>query len=407
MSIGTAGVPRQSPPIRKLISLGGRITTRTPEHAKCRDIRSLRAPNVPASEGVGTAEPRRSRHGRGWQRGRLRSDQLTKGNPCHRSVAGSPSPLSSSDRRAGRRDRRLQLALRGEPRPSRRPDRAHRVVAAQADRHRTRGTSSGFSWDGSAWHQIPVQVDERDLVSPGVIYHLPTSSYPKLYGTIDAVQDPRLHAAGVVHRRLHVVPHLHPARLRPEPRRERRGQLHRQRHGQAGRRRRRAPRPASPPSTRQVVTATDPLDPTHVGYVYLFHSDTLTGGSAGTTGVDYSFALDERQLPHDLQDGDRVARPEQHLGLQPRDSTVTTPGYTQTFGDRWLNDGLSIHKAGASGADLLDRSMYFATNAGVRPHRGHVRRRRHRRGRVHRQHQRPGARTSARTSGPTASSGRR
>ena len=41
----------------------------------------------------------------------------------------------------------------------------------------------GFAWDGSAWHQIPVQVDQRDLVSPGQIYHLPTSAYPKLFGT--------------------------------------------------------------------------------------------------------------------------------------------------------------------------------------------------------------------------------
>jgi hypothetical protein len=30
----------------------------------------------------------------------------------------------------------------------------------------------GFAWDGSAWHQVPVQVDERDFVSPGEIYHL-------------------------------------------------------------------------------------------------------------------------------------------------------------------------------------------------------------------------------------------
>lgn len=41
----------------------------------------------------------------------------------------------------------------------------------------------GFAWDGSAWHQIPVQVDERDYVSPGVIYHLPVASYPTLFGT--------------------------------------------------------------------------------------------------------------------------------------------------------------------------------------------------------------------------------
>ena len=41
----------------------------------------------------------------------------------------------------------------------------------------------GFAWDGKAWHQVPVQVDQRDYVSPGQIYHLPPSSYPTLYGT--------------------------------------------------------------------------------------------------------------------------------------------------------------------------------------------------------------------------------
>src|SRR5262245_54890006 len=41
----------------------------------------------------------------------------------------------------------------------------------------------GFAWDGSAWDQIPVQVDERDFVSPGVIYHLPVANYPTLSGT--------------------------------------------------------------------------------------------------------------------------------------------------------------------------------------------------------------------------------
>ena len=46
----------------------------------------------------------------------------------------------------------------------------------------------GFSWDGSAWHQVPVQVDERDLVSPGVVYHLQTSNYPTLFGTSTPLQ---------------------------------------------------------------------------------------------------------------------------------------------------------------------------------------------------------------------------
>ncbi len=40
----------------------------------------------------------------------------------------------------------------------------------------------GFSWDGSAWHQIPVQVDERDMVSPGQIENLPAVNWPKVNG---------------------------------------------------------------------------------------------------------------------------------------------------------------------------------------------------------------------------------
>ena len=38
----------------------------------------------------------------------------------------------------------------------------------------------GFAWDGTAWHQIPVQVDQRDLVNPGQILDRPTSAYAKL-----------------------------------------------------------------------------------------------------------------------------------------------------------------------------------------------------------------------------------
>ena len=40
----------------------------------------------------------------------------------------------------------------------------------------------GFAWDGSAWHQVPVQVDERDLVNPGQIYHRPTTIWPTVPG---------------------------------------------------------------------------------------------------------------------------------------------------------------------------------------------------------------------------------
>src|SRR5262249_6319670 len=37
-----------------------------------------------------------------------------------------------------------------------------------------------FAWDGDSWHQVPVQVDERDLVNPGQILHRSTSNWAKL-----------------------------------------------------------------------------------------------------------------------------------------------------------------------------------------------------------------------------------
>ena len=36
-----------------------------------------------------------------------------------------------------------------------------------------------FAWDGEAWHQVPVQVDQRDLVNPGRIYNRPESRWAK------------------------------------------------------------------------------------------------------------------------------------------------------------------------------------------------------------------------------------
>src|SRR4029453_7636834 len=34
----------------------------------------------------------------------------------------------------------------------------------------------------AAWNQVPVQVDQRDLVNPGQIYNRPTSAWAKLPG---------------------------------------------------------------------------------------------------------------------------------------------------------------------------------------------------------------------------------
>ena len=42
--------------------------------------------------------------------------------------------------------------------------------------------------------------------------------------------------------------------------------------------------------------------------------------------------------------------------------TVVTPSYRQQFGDRWLNNGLSITQGGAPGTNILERNHYYVTN---------------------------------------------
>jgi hypothetical protein len=151
----------------------------------------------------------------------------------------------------------------------------------------------GFSWDGSAWHQVPVQIDKRDYVSPGQIYHLPSSSYPTLYGTTTSYK---------------ILVYTPPASLSPgytssgtytpsdsNPMFDANDELSFL-ASDTGKQANTAV--ASPggvvASTREEVKATDPLNTSDVGYVYLFHSDTLTGGSAGTESPTTSVSTPAR-----------------------------------------------------------------------------------------------------------------
>ena len=54
--------------------------------------------------------------------------------------------------------------------------------------------------------------------------------------------------------------------------------------------------------------------------------------------------------------------PNNKRGPNPEHSTVTTPSYTQSYGDRWVNDGVTIDAG--TGEDLLDRSPYIVPNIG-------------------------------------------
>ena len=236
----------------------------------------------------------------------------------------------------------------------------------------------GFSWDGNAWHQIPVQVDDRDLVNPGVIYHLPRA-LPHAVRHDHPVQDARLHAAA---QRPRPATRRSPPTPRPTPTppstRNDEVSLPRQRHGQAGRR----PGAASPagvtPPSREEVKATDPLAPAHVGYVYLFHSDTLTGGSAGTTGRRTTRSPHARATTSPPTRWGPARRPEQHLGLQPR-ALHRDDAELHRRPRRPLAQQRAHHRPRAArpASTILDRS-HVLRHRRMRPLRGHLRRHRHR-----------------------------
>jgi hypothetical protein len=217
-----------------------------------------------------------------------------------------------------------------------------------------------FAWDGSAWHQIPVQVDQRDYVNPGQIYNRPANLWAKRpdgtpyltlvytpspnspgyrsYGTytprdsdptLDSNDEVSLLAADV-------------------------GQL--------------APDSAGDPagvtaSTRERITVHDRLESSAAGYAYLYSSPTLFGGAV-TSGVDYRFHLASGNYKATYGMGTASNPPNDHRGPNPEHSTITTGSYRVGYSDRWVNDGLAIDQPGSNGSDLLDRTDYLVPNLG-------------------------------------------
>lgn len=216
-----------------------------------------------------------------------------------------------------------------------------------------------FSHDGTAWHQIPVQVDERDLVNPGIIENRPESQHPTLYGTSDPYEilvytQPSAPAAGYSW-----VDTYTPTDSDPTLDADDEISFVVQ---DAGRPTDAAAPPGVDASSRTPLRLTDPLDG-RTGHVYLFTSSTLTGGSAGTTGVEADFSLVSGDYKSTYRMGPGALAPNTGNGPNLENTTVTTPYYQVGFGDRWRNDSLTISHRGSSGAELLDRTKYFATTA--------------------------------------------
>lgn len=93
------------------------------------------------------------------------------------------------------------------------------------------------------------------------------------------------------------------------------------------------------------VRISDPLDAA-VGYVYLFRQAGSLEPGAGQHYVDYQF---------DLLSGDYRSTYKINAGPNPEDTSISSSFYAAHFADRWIQDEAHIFTGGATGVDILDR----------------------------------------------------
>jgi hypothetical protein len=212
----------------------------------------------------------------------------------------------------------------------------------------------GFSWDGKVWHQIPIQVDERDWVSPGQILHEPPSQWPMVSGAPYKIlvyttpswtstgyrswdtytgqdSDPTFDANDQISFIVDDVGQQVPAGTTP---------------------------PGVDPNEGQGVEIVDPLDTSLNGWVYLYASADLTGDGVGGLGVDYTFSLDSGSYESTYAMGAGAMAPNGLSGPNPEHSTVVTPYYDLAFGDRWLNDGIGVKDDNSPDTPMLEEARF-------------------------------------------------
>ena len=200
-----------------------------------------------------------------------------------------------------------------------------------------------FRYEGG-WVQIPVQVDERDVRSYGVIYEFldhwslaqegnegPLYSFLEEFYTDPGTYmgpdtDPMLDDNDEVVLMARDTGIKAPAIVAPQ---------------------------GVVPGLGAEVRVSDPLDGA-TGYVYLFQSAGGLDPSAGQSYVDYQFKL---------QSGDYLGT-FRLLGINLELSTATSFRYERTFASRLLSEVLRITAPGASGVDILDRHKIRIAGSG-------------------------------------------
>jgi hypothetical protein len=193
------------------------------------------------------------------------------------------------------------------------------------------GDFVAFRWTGSAWDQVPVQIDERAAVSYRQIYNNTAGcdfTCNDFTGTVTVYTDPDTWTGPD-----------------PDPEFDSDDELAlmaRDSGAQAP-----AGGPAGVlPNTRTALELTDPISGTRGYFVYLFQSDGSLDPSAGESYVDYDFHLTS---------GDYKSTYAIASGPNPETSGVATDFYSEDgLTDRWLDRGLRIFTGGSTGVDILD-----------------------------------------------------
>ncbi len=207
-----------------------------------------------------------------------------------------------------------------------------------------------FKWNGK-WAQIPVQIDERHVVSARSLYPDNPVGYVNGYVGVDKdindfeleiYADPKTRSGADADASFDANDEL--VFL----------------GGDAGN---------SAPTSAVAPNGVDPSSATKVAvsdpaggepaYVYLFTATGKLDPSAGKDYVDYDFKLTEFG-PNDtlIDDYNFTNKP------NPEDSTVKTDNYELHSIDRWREDELRITAGGAPGVDILDREAVSAGGLG-------------------------------------------
>ena len=200
----------------------------------------------------------------------------------------------------------------------------------------------GFRWAGSAWDQVPVQVDERAEVPYNQIYNNASCSFACTYaGLADVYTDPDTWTGADADGTFDAGDEV--AFMAKDSGPAAPG-------GQAD--------PASVVAgTRATVELTDPISGTSGHTVYLFESRTLDP-AAGDSYVDYDFNLTAGPYKADYLIPN---------GPNPETSAVATDYYRhEELKDRWFDENLEILAGSSTEVDVLDgdKAQFAPTTCG-------------------------------------------